>query len=280
MMSSTQLTLLPPEQEKLTPFLRYCGGKTLLAPRLAAIYEPYRNTHIWVEPFCGALGATLGVMPKHALLSDINPHLINLYREIELGLKSPSGWENSKERFKQIKTDFNRSLDLESGFEAGSWWRAKAFYYLNRTCFNGVCRFNLKGEFNVGYGKFKEPKLDHDFSLYQPLFKRWGLFNFGYKDTINISNNYALPRFFYADPPYDAGFVKYSGDFTWNDQVQLAESLAKLNCPVVASNKATDRIMTLYESLGFNLEIISVRRRVSCNGDRSPVNEILATKNI
>jgi len=269
-----QLSLLPDTKQKpLTPFLKYAGGKTWLAPKLKELYAPYRSTHKWVEPFCGALGATLGVMPENALLNDVNPHLINLYREIELGLQSPSSWLNSKEMFGYIKEIFNSSLDISS-----SWWRAKAFYYLNRTCFNGLCRFNLKGEFNTPYGKYKKPKLDHDFALYREAFTSWRFFNKSwdefdwYRDIENL--------FVYVDPPYDGGFVNYSGAFAWEDQVNLAETLAALDCPIVASNKATDRIVSLYESLNFSVEIVSARRRISGNGDRSPVDEILATKNL
>ena len=253
----------------LTPFLKWAGGKTWLAPRLAEMYEPFRDTHTWVEPFCGALGATLGVMPERAILSDVNPHLIELYKNIADGMENEQWWENTKEQFDEIKSHFN-SPNLPNN--------PALFYYINRTCFNGLCRFNRKGEFNVGYGKYKEPKLDHDFSLYQEAFKGWQFFNKSwdcfdwYRDIESL--------FAYVDPPYDGGFTGYSGSFTWDDQVSLASSLATLNCPVVASNKATDRIVDLYQGLGFDLQYIDVRRRIACNGDRTSVSEILATRNL
>lgn len=269
----------------LKPFLKYAGCKTWLAPKLAEMYEPFRKTHTWVEPFCGALGATLGVMPERAILSDVNPHLINLYRQIKIfGFQRLLVWENSKETFELIKTEFNRDNDPYDSLKRGMWWRAKAFYYLNRTCFNGLCRFNQKGEFNVGYGKYKKPKLDHNFSPYQSAFSDWDFYNHGYDTVISFTKNYRYAdhqqNFIYSDPPYDAGFTSYSGAFTWDDQVKLATALAELNCPVVISNKATDRVLDLYTSLGFHNEIISVRRRISCNGDRTPVDEVLASKNM
>ena len=264
----------------LKPFLKYAGCKTWLAPQLTKMYEPFRNTHTWVEPFCGALGATLGVMPERAILSDVNPHLINLYKQITLDLRSPAGWEISKGMFEHVKGTFNKSLDPTDTLIAGDWWKAKAFYYLNRTCFNGLCRFNLKGEFNVGWGKYKDPILNHDFSIYKEVFKNWEFFNSPYSDTLAKTFDLNRSFFIYADPPYDAGFTSYSGSFTWDDQVKLATALAELNCPVVISNKATDRVLDLYTSLGFHNEIISVRRRISCNGDRTPVDEVLASKNM
>jgi DNA adenine methylase len=268
----------------LTPFLKWAGGKTWLAPRLAKMYEPFRNTHTWVEPFCGALSIPLGVMPERAILSDINPHLIELYKCIDQGLGNTVGtnfyWQNSKDCFDLIKRDFNRSIEFNSGFTMSNEWMAKAFYYLNHTCFNGLCRFNQKGEFNVGYGKYESPKLDHDFSLYQEAFRYWDFYHLGFNDSLVIACEHIRSTFIYADPPYDGGFTGYSGKFTWDDQVNLASSLAALNCPVVASNKATDRIIALYQGLGFDLQYINARRRIACNGDRTSATEILATKNL
>lgn len=259
----------------LAPFLKWAGGKTWLAPRLAEMYEPFRSTHTWVEPFCGALGATLGVMPERALLNDANPHLINLYRSIDMGMDTPTQWQNTKEQFEDIKRRFNL-------YQFRDKFNAQAFYYLNRTCFNGLCRFNRKGEFNVGYGKYKKPKLDHDFFVYKEAFKGWDFFNSPYSDTLANVKTFNLNRkfFIYADPPYDGGFTGYSGSFTWDDQISLASSLAALNCPVVASNKATDRIIDLYQGLGFDLQYIDVRRRIACNGDRTSATEILAARNL
>jgi DNA adenine methylase len=258
----------------LTPFLKWAGGKAWLAPKLAEMYDPFRNTHVWVEPFCGALGATLGVMPERAILSDVNPHLINLYRHIDQGISNSNHWQNTKEEFEDIKHRFNL-------YQFTDEFNAQAFYYLNRTCFNGLCRFNRKGGFNVGFGKYKNPKLNHDFSLYQEAFKSWDFFDSCYGDTLAAIKELIFDNhFIYADPPYDDGFTSYSGSFTWDDQVQLASTLAALNCPVVASNKATDRIVDLYQGLGFELQFINVRRRIACNGDRTSAKEILATRNI
>lgn len=269
----------------LHPFLKWAGGKTWLAPRLADMYEPYRKTHTWVEPFCGALGAALGVNPKYAILNDINPHLINLHRQVKRGLELDpflkKGDYNDEESYYQLRTRFNSFQSNERTSQGERELLAELFYYLNRVGYRGVCRTNNSGGFNVPYGHYKKPILDHDFSLYQKAFVHWQFPNFSYQDFIDSFLEEAQPDLFvYADPPYDAGFVGYSGSFTWDDQVNLASTLAALNCPVVASNKATDRIIDLYEGLGFVVENVSAPRKISCNGDRSPVTEILATKNL
>ena len=87
--------------------------------------------------------------------------------------------------------------------------------------------------------------------------------------------------FIYADPPYDVEFTAYAkGGFTWDDQVRTAEWLAAHPGPVVLSNQATPRIVTLYRKLGFKLRFLMAPRLISCNGDRTPAKEVLATKNI
>jgi DNA adenine methylase len=87
--------------------------------------------------------------------------------------------------------------------------------------------------------------------------------------------------FIYADPPYDVVFTQYAKEnFTWDDQIRLAEWLMRHPGPVVLSNQATERIVQLYESCGFTLTYMSAPRRISCTGDRSPAAEVLATRGL
>lgn len=270
-------------QKPLQPFLKWAGSKRELAPKLVEMYAPFRSTHTWVEPFCGALGATLGVMPKYALLNDVNPHLINLYQQVKegfngFGVDTNLQYATSESSYYRLRDRFNtlRSMPPFGEIQAE---QAELFYYLNRVGYRGLCRTNSSGGFNVPYGHYKKPKLGHDFSLYQEAFKNWDFFNFNYL-TILEKELIFDDHFVYADPPYDDGFTSYSGSFTWDDQVNLATTLAALNCPIVASNKATDRIIDLYQGLGFNVQFIDMRRRISCDGNRDNVREILATKNL
>lgn len=268
----------------LAPFLKWAGGKTWLAPRLAEMYEPFRNTHTWVEPFCGALGATLGVMPEYGLLNDVNPYLINLYRQVKgnfngFGIDANLQYATSESSYYKLRERFNNLRSMTPYGEVQAEL-AELFYYLNRVGYRGLCRTNSSGGFNVPYGHYKKPILDHDFTKYQKAISNWDFFCGDYQRVLPIPPVKDGLFFVYADPPYDDGFTGYSGSFTWDDQVNLASSLATLNCPVVASNKATDRIIDLYQGLGFNVKIIQAPRRISCNGDRTNVDEILATRNI
>jgi DNA adenine methylase len=147
---------------------------------------------------------------------------------------------------------------------------------MNRTGFNGLCRFNTKDQFNVPFGRYKTINYLKDFSAYTSNFKNWVFSDLDFSQLSLIKND-----FIYADPPYDVEFTQYSANtFKWEDQVRLAEWLTLHKGPVVASNQATDRIVSLYRDLGFSIYPLEGPRRIACNGNRTNAGEILAYLNI
>ncbi len=85
----------------------------------------------------------------------------------------------------------------------------------------------------------------------------------------------------YADPPYDVEFTQYSKEnFSWEDQLRLAEWLSKHKGPVILSNQATERVLKLYKKLGFKTKILQAPRMISCTGDRTRADEVLALRNV
>src|SRR6185436_4412481 len=169
---------------------------------------------------------------------------------------------NDAECFYRHRSRFN---ELIANGQSQSAEAAQYFYYLNRTCFNGLCRFNQSGEFNVPFGQHKSITYLRDFSGFQAVFKNW-VFTCNDLDELPIEPE----DFIYADPPYDVEFTTYSaGGFSWEDQVRTAERLAAHSGPVVLSNQATTRIIKLYKKLGFKIGYLSGPRRISCTGDRS-----------
>jgi DNA adenine methylase len=254
----------------LKPPLKWAGGKRWLVPHLAQLWQLHQQRR-YVEPFCGGLAAPLGLKPKNALLNDINPYLINFYVQVQRGLKITIEMKNEEASFYQHRTRFN---DLIKDGKGKSAEAAQLFYYLNRTCFNGLCRFNQGGEFNVPFGTHKSITYAGDFSRLQLVLKKWTFTN------SDISSIPVHPEdFIYADPPYDVEFTTYSaGGFNWSDQVRTAEWLARHRGPVVLSNQATPRIVELYKKLGFEINYLDGPRRISCTGDRSAAREVLATK--
>ena len=255
----------------LRPPLKWAGGKRWLVPRLRELYEPYRDRRL-VEPLCGGLAIALGLRPRRALLNDISPHASNFYRRLKGGFRTTLAMRNDERLYYRYRHRFNR---LIAAGKAESDEAAALFYFLNRTGYNGLCRFNSRGEFNVPFGRYTNINYVRDFVEYRATFARWTFANTDFASLpLNASD------FVYADPPYDVVFTRYSKeDFGWADQVRLAEFLVRHRGPVVLSNQATERIVELYDRLGFALSFLPGPRRISCK-ERKPALEVLATRNL
>jgi DNA adenine methylase len=254
------------------PPLKWAGGKRWLVPELRVLWRPHLNKR-YVEPFCGGLAVPLGLLPKGALLNDINPHLINFYRQLQRGLALTIEMRNDEECFYRQRNRFN---ELINDGKSKSAEAAQLFYYLNRTCFNGLCRFNQSGEFNVPFGRHTSITYATDFLVVRQVLTNWTFTNIDIESIPLESDD-----FIYADPPYDVEFTTYSaGGFGWDDQVRTAEWLAAHPGPVVLSNQATTRIVGLYEKLGFEISYLDGPRRISCTGDRTAAREVLAVRNV
>jgi len=271
-LQSLRLSSTATQHEIIRPPLKWVGGKRWQVPHIQALYEGHERRRL-VEPFAGGLAITLALQPKRALVNDINDHLINFYSHLSRGLRIGFPMSNNKAAYYRHRTRFN---ELIAAGRHDSAEAAGLFYYLNRTGYNGLCRFNQNGGFNVPFGRYANINYTADFRAYKNIFAGWEITSKDF-EALRI-----LPSdFIYADPPYDVEFTNYSKeDFTWDDQVRLAEWLAGHPGPVVLSNQATDRITKLYKSLGFRLKYLQAPRMISCNGDRTPATEILATKNL
>jgi len=254
------------------PPLKWAGGKRWLVSQLEPIWAKHAQRR-YVEPFCGGLAAVLGLEPGKAILNDANPHLINFYKHLQKGLTVEIEMQNDEKLFYSHRQRFNELILAGKGKTSEA---AQLFYYLNRTCFNGLCRFNQSGEFNVPFGSFKRIKYAPNFLSYRDLFRSWS-FSSGDFRSLELRED----DFIYADPPYDVEFTTYSaGGFSWQDQERAAHWLAAHPGPVVISNQKTDRIVELYRDLGFNIQYLDGPRRISCTGDRSSAKEVLATKHL
>lgn len=256
----------------LKPLLKWPGGKRWLVRHLHPIWERHRHRRL-VEPFCGGLAVTLGLLPEVALLNDINRHLINFYQWVQRGLRITLPMANDSSLYYVYRNRFN---ELIAAGKSDSREAAEIFYYLNRTGYNGLCRFNRDGEFNVPFGRYKHIRYETAFPDHHVAFARW-TFTAGDFESVDLDPE----DFVYADPPYDVEFTQYAAeDFSWDDQVRLAHWLAGHPGPVVASNQATGRIVSLYRALGFQLHFLKGPRMISCTGDRTPALEVIALRGV
>jgi len=261
-----------PSPPPLRPPLKWAGGKRWQLPRLRQLWGPHRSRRL-VEPFCGGLAVVLGLRPRHALLNDANPHLIHFYRCVKRGLRNDLALRNDETAFYERRERFNGLIDEG---RADTVEAALLFYYLNRTGYNGLCRFNLRGRFNVPFGRHTTISYVPNFDTYTEIFAHWTLTSTDFQH-VSVKPDDII----YADPPYDVPFTQYSkGGFDWNEQVRAAEWLAAHPGPVILTNQATDRIVALYRRLGFHLTYLQAPRMISCTGERRPAREVLATRHI
>jgi DNA adenine methylase len=265
-------TLTSSPSPGVKPPLKWAGGKRWQVPALRALWEPHSHRRL-VEPFCGGLAVALGLAPNRAWLNDANPHLINFYRWAARGLAIGLPLRNDSETYYAHRSRFNALL---AEGHAGCSEAAALFYYLNRTGYNGLCRFNSAGRFNVPFGRYSQIRYQVSFPAFQAAVRDWR-FSSGDFTRLRLKRD----DFVYADPPYDVPFTKYAAaGFSWEDQVRTARWLVRHPGPVVLTNQATARIMALYEGLGFDLALLEAPRRISCTGDRQAAAEVMATRNV
>jgi DNA adenine methylase len=264
---------------RVRPFLKWPGGKFKLVDKILQSL-PARKT--WVEPFVGAGAVFLNVQTEHAILNDINPDLIHLYKTLQTEGAAFIDYaaqffiekNNCRERYYALRKKFNNSDDIVL--------RSALFLYLNRHGYNGLCRYNQSGQFNVPFGQYKNPGFLRDRLL--AFHQKSQQATFTCQDYRMLMQNVDKNSVVYCDPPYvpltaTAQFTQYSKQgFTWQDQQDLADlarSLAQKGVSVLISNHNLPMVRKAYH--GARIATFPVERRISCNAaSRRPVSELLA----
>lgn len=262
---------------KAKPFIKWAGGKG----QLLSQYETYfpKDFLNYMEPFLGGGAVYFHLAPDRAILSDINEELINTYHmvrdnvgELLLSLRTH---KNEKEYYYKIRA--LNPLNL-SPVE-----RASRFIYLNKTCYNGLYRVNRKGQFNVPFGRYKNPLICNKEGLCNAseALQRAELL---VKDFDEITLERAKSNdFIYFDPPYfplseTSSFTSYaSNGFGLEEQVKLANVFKELNkrgCFLMLSNSSVPIIRKLYQE--FRIIEVHASRAISCKGEgRGRITELL-----
>jgi DNA adenine methylase len=249
--------------------IKYPGGKSFLSFKMVQIWKNYTD-YRWCDLFCGSLALPLVLKPRTAILNDANPDLISFWKWIQSNPKISLEMRHEEEFYYALRAKFN-------GEQFTSEERGQAFYYLNRTCYNGLVRYSKRG-FNTPFGSYKKIDYEQDFSRWQSAIAGW---EFSCADFREVIKGLDGRSFIYSDPPYYKTFSNYYGNFTWKDHVDLATLLSKHDGPVVASNSYTPEIILLYSDLGFEIEVIDAPRKISRDAEgRKDVQEILAFKNL
>ena len=266
------------EAYKAKPILKWAGGKTQLLGELCAKVPPRYGKYI--EPFFGGGALFFALAPERAVLADSNPELINMYRAVaadaEQVIAHLEQYENTSEHFYEV-----RALDWEqlSPVEA-----AARTIFLNKTCFNGLYRVNQKGQFNVPFGRYKNPKICDRAAILAAtrVLSRAEIICGDYLDV--LETHAAAGDLIFLDPPYlpisaYADFKRYTKErFYEEDHVRLAEMVARLHergCYVILTNSNHPLVHELYAR--YPIEIIQTKRHISCNGKSRRGEDVIVT---
>ena len=256
----------------LSPLLKWPGGKRWFVRQYYQYLEQISFKRL-VEPFSGALALSLALRPKHALVNDLNQYVIHLYEQIQNTEFSLNSDFCTKEQYYLYRQEFNELIEQEKPLNSR---QAQLFWLLNRWGFNGLCRFNKKGLYNVPYGSHKKAR-DVILKPYQDLFQNWQFTSKDFQQCVLEDND-----FVFCDPPYDDSFKDYCAQsFSFDDQIRLVNWLRSHQGPVLLMNHPTERILELYQDYGYKIVLIPAPRSISCTTQgRKKRLEVLAMKNI
>lgn len=271
---------------KLKPFTKWTGGKRQLFPEIKSrMPEVYNN---YFEPFIGGGALFFELAPQTAFINDFNTELINCYQQIKdnptqlIKLLGEHQENNSKDYYLEL-----RSVDRDDRINQMSLVeRAARIMYMLRVNFNGLYRVNSKNQFNVPYGKYKNPKvLDENLIL--------AISDYLNKNNITIlSGDFeeAVAQvqkgdFVYFDPPYvplsqTSTFTSYTNEgFSYTDQVRLRntfERLSKKGAYVMLSNSSSPLVEELYQDFYIH-KVEATRTNGAKSSSRGKIKEIIVT---
>lgn len=267
-------------QQETYPIVKWVGGKRqLMFELLKNMPEDYNR---YFEPFIGGGALFFELQPDNAYISDMNEELINLYQvvrdNVDELITDLQKHDISKEYFMEI-----RNIDRTEKYQ--NWsniQKASRFIYLNRTCFNGMYRVNSKGEFNVPFGHYKNPRILDENNLINcsNLLQRTEI---KHADFSEILKKVKKGDFVYFDPPYvplseTSSFTSYTKDgFDMDMQFKLrdvCDELDSMGVKFLLSNSDTKLVNELYEN--YNIKKVFASRQINANADgRGKITEVL-----
>lgn len=256
-------------RQNLKPIVKWSGGKKdelkKILPHIPESYSTY------LEPFVGGGAVYFHINPEKAVINDVHKELVDLYQSIKNG-DTDKIYDFMKENPNDEETYYKvRSLKPTDILE-----NARRFYYLRKTCFRGMLRYNSKGEFNIPFGRYKTFNFEEIKEPgYEELLKRTDICN---KSFEYVFENYNDPNnFMFLDPPYDSEFTDYGYcTFGKDEQKKLAECFktTKIKCLMIIGK--TSFIEELYQ--GYIVEEYDKKYRFKLHSGR--IGDEINTKHL
>lgn len=269
---------------KPRPFLKWAGGKGRLLGDLGPMVPDFNGRYF--EPFIGGGAMLFHLAPKQALISDINPELVNVYRvvrdSVELLVSDlRSQHQNTADYYYSLRV-LDRDPDNFSRINPVK--RASRFIFLNKTCYNGLWRENLSGQMNAPFGGYPNPNWCDSDNLRAVSEQLQGIdiLEMSFCGLLTIDTPPSRGDFIYFDPPYvpidQDSFTSYTRHgFDMTDQEQLLDlckSLDTIGINFILSNSSAPILKDMYKD--FDIQTVYAARNINSKGsDRSAVPEII-----
>lgn len=251
----------------MKPMIKYRGGKSKEIPNIMWYIPRFRGRY--VEPFFGGGALFFYLEPREAIINDINEKLIKFYKgvrdyfpkvreeldEIEkLYTRNRHAFEllkkqhpndrvedKNEEMYYHLRAQFN-------GIEEPYYSDATLYFYINKTAYSGMIRYNANGEFNVPFGRYPHLNTEMVSISHSMLLKRAKIFNLDYSRIFDMCNE---DDFIFLDPPYDCTFSDYGNEsykdgFNEDEHRRLAQDFRNLQCKAMMVIGRTPLIEELY----------------------------------
>ncbi len=254
----------------MKPLVKYRGGKSKEIPHLIKHIPSYTGRYI--EPFFGGGALYFHLEPKKAMINDINSKLMAFYKGVKSDFENLSKelqeiekiYLVNRRRFEGLKAktpdlrvdDENEALyyqirDMFNDLTEKKYSDALLYFFINKTAYSGMIRYNAKGEFNVPYGRYANLNTSLVTKAHSKLLANTEIYNLDYKDIFEMANE---DDFMFLDPPYDCVFsdygnVEYKDGFNEKNHIELANSFLNLKCKALMVIGRTPLTERLYNDL-------------------------------
>lgn len=250
----------------MKPLIKYRGGKTKEIPYLLKHIPYFKGRYI--EPFFGGGALYFHLEPKRAIINDINSKLMTFYLGVRDNFETLQTelteiekiYVMNRKMFEELKSktpdkrvvDTNEALyyqirDMFNGVVEKKYSEALLYFFINKTAYSGMVRYNSKGDFNVPYGRYVNLNTTLVTKAHSELLANAKIYNFDYSEIFNMAEK---DDFIFLDPPYDCifsdyGNVEHKGGFNERNHLELAKQFKQIKCKalmVIGRTQLTEKL--------------------------------------
>lgn len=254
----------------MNPIIKYRGGKSKeISHFISNMPEKYNK---YIEPFFGGGALYFYLEPKNAIINDVNTKLYSFYKQMKEEYpivreqldKLQIIYERNQKEYDKLKKQhpedrvenknealYYKMRDMFNHKIESEYLEAVVYFFINKTAYSGMIRYNAKGEYNVPFGRYKNLNTKLITDKHYELLKRTEIYNYDYSEIFNMAGN---NDFIFLDPPYDCVFSDYGNEayrdgFGENEHRRLANDFANLSCKsmlVIGKTALTEELYGKY----------------------------------